>query len=120
MAKEKGNNYQESQGVGKDPTKKYVTEEEVYSIVQTLLLDSQQLIRIKSGWMQSRNYANNVSGWRADANGGLEATVISLVNLAAVPAGPSEVGDICCVLTKLRICTVAGTPGTWVIVGSQS
>ena len=120
MAGKKGNNYQESQGLEQDPAKKQLTEEDVYAIVQTLLLDSQQLIRIKSGWMQSRNYANNSEGWRMDANGGAEMKVISLVNLAANPAGPSEVGDLCCVLTKLKICTVAGTPGTWVIVGTQT
>lgn len=120
MAKEKGNNYQENQGLGKDASKKYVTEDDVYAIVQNLLLDSQQLIRIKSGWIQSRNYVNNSKGWRMDANGGVEVEVIGFINLGSLPAGPSEVGDLCVHSGKLKICTVAGTPGTWVVCGTQT
>lgn len=118
MAK-KEKNRQPSSGIGNNKNKP-ITEEDVYAIVQTLLLDCQQVIRLKSGWIQSGNYANNARGWKQDANGNLEATVIGLVNLAANPSGPSEVGDLCCVLTKVKVCTVAGTPGTWVVVGTQT
>lgn len=111
---------QPSGGTDKGKSQKFVTEEEVYAIVQTLMLDSAQVIRLKSGWIQSGNYANNTRGWKQDANGNAEFTVISLVNLAANPAGPNEAGDICCVLTKVKVCTVAGTPGTWVVVGTQT
>jgi hypothetical protein len=108
--------YSPDEGIGGGGEKKFVTEEDVYAIVQTLLLDSAQVIRVKSGYIQSRNYASNVAGWKADANGVIEATVIGLVSLAANPAGPSEVGDMCCVAGKLKVCTTAGTPGTWTIV----
>lgn len=108
-----------SEGIGKSNAK-FVTEEDVFAILQTLLLDSAQIMRIKSGYIQSRNYQDGYTGWKLDANGGLEAQVVSLVNLAALPPGPSNPGDMCCVLQKLRICTAAGTPGTWAIVGTQS
>jgi len=48
---------------------------------------------------------------------------IHLYNRAsAVPSGACEVGDLCCIGGKLRICTVAGTGGaaTWVVVGDQT
>ncbi len=43
-----------------------------------------------------------------------------LFNRDTDPSGAAEIGDICVVLGKLKICTVAGTPGTWTIVGGQS
>jgi hypothetical protein len=37
------------------------------------------------------------------------------------PSGPNAVGDIYCTTAgKLYICTSAGTPGTWTVVGTQS
>jgi len=120
MAEDNKKKYSPDEGTGGGANKKFVTEEDVYAIVQTLLLDSAQVIRIKSGYIQSRNYANNTKGWKLDANGGVEAEVVSLVSLSGNPAGPSEQGDICCVAGELKICTVSGTPGTWVVVGTQT
>lgn len=120
MAEKDVKKFSPDEGTSGNATKKFVTEEDVYAIVQTLLLDSAQVIRIKSGYIQSRNYAANSAGWKADANGVIEATVIGMVSLSGNPAGPSEVGDLCVVSGKLKICTVAGTPGTWVVVGTQS
>lgn len=40
---------------------------------------------------------------------------------SAQPTGPNEIGDIyMTVLGVLKVCTVAGTPGTWVSVGTQT
>lgn len=40
-------------------------------------------------------------------------------NRSAIPTGVAEVGDVCVVQGKLKICTTAGTPGQWENVGSQ-
>jgi hypothetical protein len=45
---------------------------------------------------------------------------ISVVTCNAEPTGPNEVGDMYVTSAGvLKICTVAGSPGTWVNVGSQ-
>jgi len=41
-------------------------------------------------------------------------------NRSVTPSGAASVGDECCVTGKKYVCTVAGTPGTWTVVGSQS
>lgn len=110
--------YQSSQGI--ENTKKILTEEDVYSIVSTILLDCQNIIRMKSGFLQSGNFQTNSQGWKMDANGNMEVKVLSFVSLSATPAGPSEQGDLCVVNGKLYICTVTGTPGTWAVVGTQT
>lgn len=115
MAKDK--KYQSGEGI--TGGKKMLTEEDVYSIVSTMLLDCQNIIRMKSGFIQSGNYQANSQGWKQDANGNLEAKVVGFVNLSALPSS-SEVGDVCVVSGKLYICTVAGSPGTWAVVGTQT
>ena len=43
-----------------------------------------------------------------------------LYNRSADPtSGTHKVGDIICVAGKLKICTTAGTPGTFTVVGTQ-
>lgn len=41
-------------------------------------------------------------------------------NRSADPTGAAEVGDTCVVNGLLKICTVAGTPGTFTVVGAQT
>ncbi len=45
---------------------------------------------------------------------------IRLVNRGSDPSGTAVIGDLACVGGKLSICTSAGTPGIWTIVGTQS
>ena len=45
---------------------------------------------------------------------------IRFFNRASDPAGPSEIGDLAVVNGVLKICTAAGSPGTWTVVGTQS
>jgi hypothetical protein len=42
---------------------------------------------------------------------------IHLFNRTNTPSGAARVGDVCVVQGKINLCTVAGTPGTWSIVG---
>lgn len=51
-----------------------------------------------------------------------EQTVADLhmYNRSVDPTGAAEIGDLCVVNGKLKICTAAGTPGTWTIVGTQT
>lgn len=74
-------------------------------------------VKIK-GSVESPSFSPGVSGYRIGEK--IEVDVVSMTNLASNPAGPSSVGDMCVVSGKLKICSVAGTPGTWVVVGSQS
>lgn len=51
------------------------------------------------------------------------STVIAplrITSLAANPTGAHIIGDIAVVAGVLKICTTAGTPGTWTIVGTQA
>jgi len=52
--------------------------------------------------------------------GASDVADIRLYNRSDTPGGPAEIGDICCVNGKLMQCTGAGTPGTWVVTGSQT
>jgi hypothetical protein len=42
------------------------------------------------------------------------------LNQGSNPGGPNYVGDIACVNGSVRVCTYAGSPGTWTVVGSQT
>lgn len=48
------------------------------------------------------------------------AADIRFYNRSSNPIGAAAIGDTCVVGAKLMICTAAGTPGTWAVVGSQS
>jgi len=43
-----------------------------------------------------------------------------LYNRTNTPSGAAEIGDLCVVGGKHHSCTVAGTPGTWVVTGDQT
>jgi len=43
-----------------------------------------------------------------------------LYNRGDDPGGAAEIGDLCVVNGKLKICTGAGTPGSWTVVGAQT
>lgn len=43
-----------------------------------------------------------------------------LYNRDSDPSGAARIGDLAVVSGKLKICTVAGTPGTWTVVGAQT
>jgi len=43
-----------------------------------------------------------------------------LYNRSSDPSGVATIGDLAVVSGKLKICTVAGTPGTWTVVGAQT
>lgn len=46
---------------------------------------------------------------------------IALPVKAAAPAGPNKVGEVYVATGGvLKVCTVAGSPGTWVSVGAQT
>jgi hypothetical protein len=45
---------------------------------------------------------------------------LRITSMASDPTGAHVVGDIAVVAGVLKICTSAGTPGTWTVVGSQS
>jgi hypothetical protein len=65
-------------------------------------------------------YINN-STYKVPLYINAEQTVADLhfYNRNEIPTGAAEVGDICVVNGRLKICTVAGTPGGWESVGSQ-
>ena len=43
-----------------------------------------------------------------------------MYNRSSNPTGTALIGDLCVVGGKLKICTSAGTPGTWTVVGAQT
>lgn len=52
--------------------------------------------------------------------GASDVASIRLYNRSDNPGGKAEVGDLAVVNGKLKICTGAGTPGTWTVVGAQT
>ena len=65
----------------------------------------------------SRDAAGELS-----VNGGdgtVEVRKLRLADHESLPAGPNSVGELCSHAGVVKVCTVAGTPGTWVSVGSQ-
>lgn len=56
------------------------------------------------------------AGFRADPTRG----TIWMKVLTAVPSGASTVGEMANVNGTVMVCTVAGAPGTWVAIGSQT
>lgn len=78
----------------------YITQEEALLLFQSILQNYSGVFRVQSGLLQT--------------------VKLRYVNLSADPSGPNEVGDTAIVGGKLKLCTVAGSPGTWVVVGTQS
>lgn len=66
----------------------------------------------------SRTAAGTIAANNGD--GTIAAGRVRLKNLGAVPAGPNQVGDLAVVAGTIRICTAAGSPGTWTVVGTQT
>lgn len=52
--------------------------------------------------------------------GASDVASMRLYNRSDNPGGVAEVGDLAVVNGKLKICTGAGTPGTWQVVGAQT
>lgn len=77
----------------------YITREEALMLFQSILQNYSGIFRIQSGLLQTIK--------------------LRYVNLASDPAGPNEVGDTAVVGGKLKICVTAGSPGSWVSVGTQ-
>lgn len=51
----------------------------------------------------------------------LQKGTLKLPVLGAVPTGPNAVGEVYVATGGvLKVCTVAGSPGTWVSVGAQT
>lgn len=64
--------------------------------------------------------ANNQTTEQTQASGTAAIAPINL-NPSSQPSGPNRVGDLyMTVAGVLKACTVAGSPGTWVSVGSQT
>jgi hypothetical protein len=49
-----------------------------------------------------------------------KAARIKLRAYASLPTDYADPGELCVAGGKLFVCTVAGTPATWVVVGIQS
>lgn len=63
----------------------------------------------------------NVGSAFNNATGKVATGVVRLNNYAnAAAIGASVVGDMAVIATKVSVCTSAGTPGTWVTVGTQT
>lgn len=53
-------------------------------------------------------------------NGAVPTKAPARIAPSAEPTGPNRIGDVYVTLAGvMKICTVAGTPGTWVSVGAQ-
>jgi hypothetical protein len=51
---------------------------------------------------------------------GDEVASLQLYDRSGLPSGPASKSQLCSVSGVLYICTTAGTPGTWQVVGAQS
>jgi len=66
-------------------------------------------------------YINNVTrGIPFYINAEQSVADIHMYNRSSDPSGAAAVGDLAVVSGKLKICTSAGTPGTWTVVGTQT
>ena len=65
--------------------------------------------------LNSEVYSNNFSSFQDFNKSSSFNTRLRVPNLAALPA-TCEIGEVCCVSGKLRVCSAANT---WTIVGTQ-
>lgn len=78
----------------------FIRQSEAFQLFQSILNSYSGVFRVQSGYIQTIK--------------------LRLVNLGADPSGPSEVGDTVVVGGKVKVCTTAGDPGTYTVVGTQS
>jgi hypothetical protein len=80
-----------------------------------------------TGVYDTATYGEGVAAWFGNSSKpvlsieeGLSYADVRLYNRSVDPTGAAEVGDLMCKTGKLYICTTAGTPGTFTLVGSQT
>lgn len=77
---------------------------------------ARQQIRYAGKALEAVNPSSGLSTFDVDTT----RQTVHIRELAALPTTTSRVGKLCVVGGALYNCTAAGTPGTWVKVGTQA